>query len=891
MITKNVQKTVENSLLSVKNLVDEIIVVDDSSSDNTVEIAKKHGAKVFIHKEESLGKQRAYGLNKATNDWVLTLDSDEIISPKLKAEIKSKVKSERLKIEGFYIPFQNHFLGRPIKFGGESYKKLILFNKNKVKIDPLLVHEKFIVRGETGILKNKIIHHSYRSLPQMFKKFTDYAVKEAKQKSSNQEKSSLKKVLLYPLHMFWARFIKDQGYKDGLFRIPLDIGFAYMEFLTYFLLLSRFARRANFKITDENLKTVFIIVTYKTSESEVKRLKQEIKNIGLKDYQIYFFDNSIDNKGFAYQVNQGIRQGLIYEADYFVIANPDISLKGITKELLLNGGEKFDICGGVIRKDNKIYYGGVIDRLHLTGGLISHKPKEQFYPVDFVSGSLMIIKKDVIKKIGFFDERFFMYYEDVDYCYLAKKAGFKVGINCDLVYRHYELSQSNPKKEVWLNQSRWQFFKKHSQLKHKIYDFFFQKKNLVNFLSFNFSSFINKCLNFILFIFLIKYLKVEEYGIYNLIWTQVAILAPIVDLGTTSYGLVYLPTEKKEQFGILFNLRLILAMVVFFVTLISAFFIFSHQPNLVFYTFLLSFSILANMFSGSYLIITSIEQKLFLSSFLSIVFNLFLITDLIIGLVLKQNIRTIFLIIFVFYNLYSIINYWLLRRYLKGLVYQLFNLSWVKIFKKSYLFVLIGIFANLYFKIDLFLLNFLIGKVAVAIYSAGYKFLEALFFIAASYTISATPILAKLAKTSPNNLITKVKRDGVLLFILGLIISLLIFYLGPVFLALILREGYQHSIKVAQIVSLALPFILINTVFYNILYVLNRANIVVYLFLFQFIVNTVLNLIFIPYYGIFASAYLTVLSEIINCLIGFYFVYENINGRRHFVPTNQSTNR
>ncbi|PIZ67364.1 hypothetical protein COY12_02075 [Candidatus Roizmanbacteria bacterium CG_4_10_14_0_2_um_filter_33_96] len=58
----------------------------------------------------------------------------------------------------------------------------------------------------------------------------------AKEKYLSGEKSSFKKVFIYPIHMFWARFITDKGYEDGLFRIPLDLGFAYMEFVTYFML-------------------------------------------------------------------------------------------------------------------------------------------------------------------------------------------------------------------------------------------------------------------------------------------------------------------------------------------------------------------------------------------------------------------------------------------------------------------------------------------------------------------------------------------------------------------------------------------------------------------------------------------------------------------------------
>jgi len=103
---------------------------------------------------------------------------------------------------------------------------------------PVLVHERITIKKKrTGKLKGKIHHHSYRSISQIYKKFTRYAFWEAIQKRQAGERPSFKKIFLYPLHMFWARFFKDKGYKDGLFRIPLDLGFAYMEFLTYFLLL------------------------------------------------------------------------------------------------------------------------------------------------------------------------------------------------------------------------------------------------------------------------------------------------------------------------------------------------------------------------------------------------------------------------------------------------------------------------------------------------------------------------------------------------------------------------------------------------------------------------------------------------------------------------------
>ena len=88
MITKNCEDLLEGSLESCQGLVEEIVIVDNYSQDRTLGVAKKYGAKIFLNKEEDLGKQRAYGLKKVTGEWVLVLDSDEVISQELRSEIK-----------------------------------------------------------------------------------------------------------------------------------------------------------------------------------------------------------------------------------------------------------------------------------------------------------------------------------------------------------------------------------------------------------------------------------------------------------------------------------------------------------------------------------------------------------------------------------------------------------------------------------------------------------------------------------------------------------------------------------------------------------------------------------------------------------------------------------
>ncbi|PIP15084.1 hypothetical protein COW98_01770 [Candidatus Roizmanbacteria bacterium CG22_combo_CG10-13_8_21_14_all_35_9] len=235
MISKNAADIINRSLQSIQNWVKEIVIVNSFSSDKTLEIAKRFNARIYKHKYQGEGKQRNYALTKAKAIWVLALDADEIITPELKREILRIIKSSRF--SGYKIPIQNYFRNKRLNYGKENYYKMVLFKKNKGFSTTHEIHAVYKVKdNKVGVLKNKINHYSYRSLWQLFTKFTSYGVREAKQKKMLGERISLKKILLNPLRMFLSRFIKNQGYKDGLFRIPIDLGFAYMELLTYLLL-------------------------------------------------------------------------------------------------------------------------------------------------------------------------------------------------------------------------------------------------------------------------------------------------------------------------------------------------------------------------------------------------------------------------------------------------------------------------------------------------------------------------------------------------------------------------------------------------------------------------------------------------------------------------------
>ncbi len=237
VITSNSAEVLAAALESASGLVDQMVVVDDGSTDATREIASRYGAVCFEHHEPDLGKQRAYALSQMHTQWTLVLDPDERLTHEVRHEIIGVMSEDFPPHVGYRVPFYTHFLGRRLRHGGENYFKMVLFKTSAGFIRPARVHEAYEVKGSVGTLENGIEHYSYRSISQMYRKFIGYAKREAEDRAARGETVTVKKLTMYPIHMFIARFFESGGYKDGFWRLPLDIGFAYMEFMTYWYLL------------------------------------------------------------------------------------------------------------------------------------------------------------------------------------------------------------------------------------------------------------------------------------------------------------------------------------------------------------------------------------------------------------------------------------------------------------------------------------------------------------------------------------------------------------------------------------------------------------------------------------------------------------------------------
>ena len=222
----NEEENLASCLDSVKDLADEIIIVDGGSSDKTVEIAKKYGAKVKVTTNKPIfhiNKQIA--IDMAIKDWILQLDADERVTPELVKEIKEKIGNWKLEIGnsdvvGYWIPRKNWFLGRFLTKGGQypDYT-LRLYRKGKGRLPQKSVHEQAVVEGKTEYLKNPLIHVADLNFSRYllrFDRYTNLIEAELEEKKIGFGFIPLVKYLFFlPATWFFLTYIRHKGFMDS----------------------------------------------------------------------------------------------------------------------------------------------------------------------------------------------------------------------------------------------------------------------------------------------------------------------------------------------------------------------------------------------------------------------------------------------------------------------------------------------------------------------------------------------------------------------------------------------------------------------------------------------------------------------------------------------------
>ncbi len=247
IVTKNEEKNIGDALESVKDFED-IVVVDSFSEDRTTEICRQYTSKVFQHEWQGYAKQKQMAVDYAKKPWVLILDADERVTPELESEIMEKIgnihltQNSELKTLssycGFYIPRKNFFLGKWIRHSGWwPDHTLRLFRKDLSYVEQREVHEKVLVNGSVGYLKNPLEHYTYRTISDYIKKMENYSTLSAKEMlSKNPQPSSLSltlKIIMSPIFTFLKMFFLKQGFRDGVHGFMLAVLYSFYTFLKY----------------------------------------------------------------------------------------------------------------------------------------------------------------------------------------------------------------------------------------------------------------------------------------------------------------------------------------------------------------------------------------------------------------------------------------------------------------------------------------------------------------------------------------------------------------------------------------------------------------------------------------------------------------------------------
>lgn len=230
IIARNEEKNIVDCIESIK-FFDEIIVVDNNSSDLTVDLAKKNGAKVISEKFTDFSQQREAGFKHAKGDWIFYIDADERVTEKLKESILLVVKNKDSK-EVYKLKRKNFYFGKyEWKFYAEIER---LFKKDALKGWFGEIHESPNFIGNVGLLSGFLDHYTHNDLTSMMNKTIKWSDTEAKIRfDANHPKMSWWRFPRVMITSFLTYYISQKGYKLGTAGLVESMFQSYSTFITY----------------------------------------------------------------------------------------------------------------------------------------------------------------------------------------------------------------------------------------------------------------------------------------------------------------------------------------------------------------------------------------------------------------------------------------------------------------------------------------------------------------------------------------------------------------------------------------------------------------------------------------------------------------------------------
>ena len=191
----------------------EVIVVEDGSTDDTRAIAENAGAKVLSNPFQTIGLQRNAAIERASTEWILVLDADERATPEVEKEVARVAAAPRY--DAYRIPRRNFFLGKEVSHGGwESDRPIRLF-ESSIRYNSSRVHEHVEVVGETGYLSSALVHEPYATLDSWFEKLGRYSKWWAEDRIERGRRGGIGAVIVRPPLRFVTMYLLRGGWMDG----------------------------------------------------------------------------------------------------------------------------------------------------------------------------------------------------------------------------------------------------------------------------------------------------------------------------------------------------------------------------------------------------------------------------------------------------------------------------------------------------------------------------------------------------------------------------------------------------------------------------------------------------------------------------------------------------
>ncbi|TSC87290.1 MAG: glycosyltransferase [Microgenomates group bacterium Gr01-1014_16] len=220
VLTRNEEANLDKCLTSLK-FCDEILIIDDNSTDKTAEIAKNHGAKVVKHSlNADFATQRNFalsqiksGLPAGRQGWILFLDADELVTPELASEITRRLLKGDSFL-GYLIPRLDILWGKQLKHG-DTKTSLLRLARHGAGGWVGKVHETWQVSGTTSTLKNSLLHYPHPTITDFLHHINFYSTLRAQELKNQNHRTNILEIIFYPIFKFLYLWIWKLGFADG----------------------------------------------------------------------------------------------------------------------------------------------------------------------------------------------------------------------------------------------------------------------------------------------------------------------------------------------------------------------------------------------------------------------------------------------------------------------------------------------------------------------------------------------------------------------------------------------------------------------------------------------------------------------------------------------------